>query len=586
MARFCGNCGSPLEESAAFCGRCGLRQPSAPPPAPQAVAPAAAEPTQTLRPGSAAPPPASPGKPGSTVLKIVTIVLAFFALCTVVVIGGAVYIGYRAKKKVEAVQQAYKKDDLGGVLGALTGKESTPQPLPDWKPAPADLLSSPAAKIPLRASLRLITVGTESLRGDFESIFVFDSITDQSVHVHASQEFPGGDPLGGLLEGKSNEPQPPRKIQCGRTILRADMENSAEEDGYFCREGREEKHPGTTAMGFSKKTLNELRTTGQAEFTFHEDPMKALFKSFKNVASGSASAPDDFLNKIMDMAPGGSGPMNTPAVKCTLHREGSTDVAFPVLVNDRPAELPAMHVSCKHPDNDEEGHLFVLDDLENPQVLAAMSASGGRNQVIKIYWNAAGNSSEGDVAGGSSGAGGGDIAGGGVGGRGGASAGAGGGSGGGGGAGGGAGAGRGSGARGGGGARAGGGGGAGGGASRLAQELQKNRRAKIYDIYFDFRSDVLRPESKKVLDEIAQVMREHPDWKIGVEGHTDNIGGDTFNLDLSRRRAAAVKQALVGNYRIDQNTLSTGGMGEHQPVATNDTIEGRALNRRVELVLQ
>ena len=541
--RFCTRCGGPLESGFEFCTKCGAsaagaaasNQPSQP-----ASLLAAAHMLATQTPTSPSQPVIK--KPRSLAVKLFFAAAGFLFLVALAFGAGLAYLGYRTRKKVEVVRQAYKHDDLAGMIGAVTGKNSSPQPLPDWKPVPSNLVSSPAGKIPLRASLRLIFAGNDPLRGDFESIFVLDSITDQVVHIHGSQQFPAGQGLEGLLEGKSKKPQLPHKIECGRAILRADMEDSAEEDGYFCREGREEKHPGTTAMGFSKKTLNELRTAGQAEFTFHEDPLKALFKSFKNAASGSASTSDDFLKKIMDMAPGGGGgSINTPPVKCTLHREGTADVAFPVLINDQPVELPAMHVSCKSPDSEDEGHIYVLDDLGNPQVLAGMSKSGGRDQIIKIYWNTAN-----DSAGGGSGSGG----------RSGSSASGG----------------------------AGGGSGSEGGASRLAQELEKNGRAKVYDIYFDFRSDVLRPESKKVLDEIAQVMRERPDWRLGVEGHTDNIGGNAFNQDLSSRRAAAVKQALVSGYHLDHSRFSTAGIGSSRPVASNDTMEGRALNRRVELV--
>ena len=68
------------------------------------------------------------------------------------------------EKKAEEIQQAYKHDDLAGMVAAVTGESSKPQPLPDWKPAPAALLSSQASKIPLRKSLRLVEVGTEELR--------------------------------------------------------------------------------------------------------------------------------------------------------------------------------------------------------------------------------------------------------------------------------------------------------------------------------------------------------------------------------------------------------------------------------------
>jgi len=120
----------------------------------------------------------------------------------------------------------------------------------------------------------------------------------------------------------------------------------------------------------------------------------------------------------------------------------------------------------------------------------------------------------------------------------------------------------------------------------LEKQLIKEKRAVTYGIYFDFNRDTLKSESEPVLKEIAQAMTNNPDWKLTVEGNTDNIGGDNYNLDLSRRRAAAVKQALVSQYNIAADRLLTGGFGASHPVATNDTLEGRARNRRVELVRQ
>lgn len=121
-------------------------------------------------------------------------------------------------------------------------------------------------------------------------------------------------------------------------------------------------------------------------------------------------------------------------------------------------------------------------------------------------------------------------------------------------------------------------------APKMEQDLEDNKKVEIYGIYFDFASDRLKAESTPVLDEIDQVMEKHPDWKLSVSGHTDNIGGDAYNLDLSKRRAAAVKQALVTRYRIAPGRLSTDGYGASRPVDTNDTLEGRARNRRVELM--
>jgi outer membrane protein OmpA-like peptidoglycan-associated protein len=86
------------------------------------------------------------------------------------------------------------------------------------------------------------------------------------------------------------------------------------------------------------------------------------------------------------------------------------------------------------------------------------------------------------------------------------------------------------------------------------------------------------------LRDIQEILRRHPDWKLSIAGHTDSIGGDAPNLDLSKRRAAAVKTALVSRFGVSSGRLTTNGYGKSQPVDTNETPEGRARNRRVELV--
>ncbi len=120
---------------------------------------------------------------------------------------------------------------------------------------------------------------------------------------------------------------------------------------------------------------------------------------------------------------------------------------------------------------------------------------------------------------------------------------------------------------------------------KIEQELLKNKRAIVYGIYFDFNQDTIKPESESVLKEIAQAIADRPDWKLTVVGYTDNIGGDKYNLDLSQRRSASVKRALADRYHADGSRLSTAGYGDSSPIDTNDTLEGRARNRRVELTL-
>jgi outer membrane protein OmpA-like peptidoglycan-associated protein len=117
----------------------------------------------------------------------------------------------------------------------------------------------------------------------------------------------------------------------------------------------------------------------------------------------------------------------------------------------------------------------------------------------------------------------------------------------------------------------------------VEKQLAEQKRAVTWGIYFDFNKDTIKPESAPVLKQIEQAMNDNPDWKLTVEGNTDNIGGDAYNLDLSKRRAAAVKQALVTQYHIAADRLSTNGFGASHPIETNDTLEGRARNRRVEL---
>ena len=106
----------------------------------------------------------------------------------------------------------------------------------------------------------------------------------------------------------------------------------------------------------------------------------------------------------------------------------------------------------------------------------------------------------------------------------------------------------------------------------------------VYELYFDFNSERIRNESDPTLREIAEVLRRNPDWTLAVEGHTDNVASDTYNLELSSRRAAAVKAALGTRFGIAAARLTTAGFGESSPRDRNDTLEGRARNRRVELV--
>lgn len=123
-------------------------------------------------------------------------------------------------------------------------------------------------------------------------------------------------------------------------------------------------------------------------------------------------------------------------------------------------------------------------------------------------------------------------------------------------------------------------------ASDMGKALEQDGRIALYGILFDFDKDVVKPESKPTLDEIVRLMNDKPDLKIKFVGHTDNQGTPEYNLDLSARRAANVVAALITEYGMPGERMSSEGAGLTQPVDTNDTEAGRAKNRRVELVAQ
>jgi outer membrane protein OmpA-like peptidoglycan-associated protein len=123
-------------------------------------------------------------------------------------------------------------------------------------------------------------------------------------------------------------------------------------------------------------------------------------------------------------------------------------------------------------------------------------------------------------------------------------------------------------------------------ANVIEKRLAEEKRVDVYGIYFDFASDAIRKESEPVLKEIADALKKNAAWTLSIGGHTDSVGSDEANLDLSQRRSASVRTALVDRYGIAAERLTTAGYGEGAPKDTNGTPEGRARNRRVELVRQ
>jgi OOP family OmpA-OmpF porin len=120
----------------------------------------------------------------------------------------------------------------------------------------------------------------------------------------------------------------------------------------------------------------------------------------------------------------------------------------------------------------------------------------------------------------------------------------------------------------------------------FSKVLMSSGRYVTRGILFDTDSDRIKPESAPVVKMIAKGLEANPALKLLIEGHTDSTGDADHNLDLSKRRAEALKAILVAQFGIDASRLTTAGLGATKPVDTNDTPQGRSQNRRVELVKQ
>ena len=537
---FCGQCGSPVG-AGNFCDKCGARLAHAPATAATPPVQSAAQPP--LPPAPTPQPAAQPAAQGSNSLtKYLVGCLVFILLIVLAALGSCAYIGYRAKKKADEISQAYKSNDLNKLAGALgagssksggqgsggSSSSSTPAPLsfPAWTPSSQ---SESGSRVPLRPGLTVVTAIAQ-FGGDYESIKQIQQVSASAVRLsYRADNVPN--PLEGLQKLSGDKaPKSSGSVTGSRTVRTEDLRSAHDYMQWF-GPNQPEVMPGSTAISVSREVLAELKDKGETEFSFRIGGLKGMAGSLlgalgQMAGGGAAGAPKE----TKDLADMGKG-------QCTLKRAGSGLTSFPVLLNDRRVSLPAVHAQCTTDDGLND--FYFLDDLDNPLALAWKLTGSDTLQVVKISYPPPPAASPGAAS--SSGAGG-------------------------------AGAGAGS----------GGGGGAGG--QHIEQELKQTGQAEVYGIYFDFASDKIKPESEPVLREIADALNHNPTWKLRVEGHTDNIGGDEYNLDLSQRRAEAVKSALVNRYHIAAARLTPKGFGATRPKEPNDTLAGRARNRRVELV--
>ena len=123
-------------------------------------------------------------------------------------------------------------------------------------------------------------------------------------------------------------------------------------------------------------------------------------------------------------------------------------------------------------------------------------------------------------------------------------------------------------------------------AAALQRGLEADGKVAVYGVHFDTAKAEVKPDSKASLDEMAKLLAKNPGMKVYIVGHTDNTGTLAANLDLSQKRADAVAKALASTYKVEPQRLAARGVASLAPVASNSGEEGRARNRRVELVVQ
>ena len=116
-------------------------------------------------------------------------------------------------------------------------------------------------------------------------------------------------------------------------------------------------------------------------------------------------------------------------------------------------------------------------------------------------------------------------------------------------------------------------------------ELLDTGTLRLENVYFDTEKSTIKPESYDVLNEVGEILEKWPELRIEIGGHTDDTGTEAFNRDLSQARAGAVREYLTSKFSLERSQYTSKGYGEDRPVASNDTSEGRARNRRVEFTV-
>jgi outer membrane protein OmpA-like peptidoglycan-associated protein len=319
---------------------------------------------------------------------------------------------------------------------------------------------------------------------DYESLSVVKTRNADGMRTVIHWTVPDPDAPGGRKESSANLMTRAADLESARRLILVHVP------------GDPDTFPGALTQGISRTVYAELKSKGEAA-----------------IVLGAARRSNGGL--LADLFAG------RKYYRGTLKRVENSPVPFPVLLDGRRTNLPALHAKGDVAVGTDAGtaEFWFLDDADRPLTLKWI-VLGATAQAVRIDNPRTATLGSGDA----------------------------------------------------------------GGAPSLTAGLDSSScRAELHGVYFNTGSAELLPESAAALAEVASALNAHADWHVLVEGHTDNIGTADSNLTLSTRRAEAVRQALISGHAVVATRLDAKGFGATRPVENNATVEGRAHNRRVEL---
>src|SRR5689334_8886793 len=300
---FCRQCGSPVGD-VKFCSKCGAAVATVPGTTP---APPAAPLPASITPSVNSVPQPVPSQGSSVLVKVLVAFLVFVLLIIMAVMGSCVYIGYRAKKKADEIQQAYKANDLNKLAGALgvgskregssssgssgsSGRgSSAPLSFPAWTPSGAG--DESGNRVPVRPGLTVVTAIAQ-FGGDYESIKQIQQVNATGVSLsYRADNIPNA--LEGLQKLSGDQaPKSVGSVHGERTVRAQDLQNAHDYMQWF-GPSQPQVVPGSTAISVSREVLAELKSNGETQFSFRVGGLKgmagSLLGALGQMAGGGAA---------------------------------------------------------------------------------------------------------------------------------------------------------------------------------------------------------------------------------------------------------------------------------------------------------